>query len=616
MSIFSVLESNIKKSSENYSEYLSDKKGDFLRGSEFMLYALATMFKNKDFDDIEEGIVDSGYRKEKYDFGIDAIYVTSSNEFIKNVEDLEGYNEDAKFNIQIFQFKRGTGIQQSDILKLKRGLEKVFIDGDIKESDNLYFYNRNSEINQIKHELFERFSGENIKISCYLVFGGIEKTIDSDEMIKAEIDEISGVLAKSGYANNKVKIIDCQKLISMASKNDEIVDTLEYKKTFKYITEMASKNQLNGYISIVSARHIGELVKKHQSAMFEANIRDYFKRNDLNSKIIDTCSDENEAKYFWSYNNGLTLTCSKVEEMPNNKYKLYGLQVVNGCQTSNAIYTSIKNKERIKELKGKEKSGEVLNKREKEELEKKQNLQFSENTTIIVKIIETKDDELIYKITETTNSQTPIKPFSLKANDDIQKFIEKYLDSKDIAYERRTNSMRNKGRKNIINIQKLFQLYTAQILFKPSQVKTRPKDLFLTTYDDVFPSVDVKAMNYILYLIPIKVNFTLSKAIREFNKHSDNDYQKTLISYGKLHLGCFMLSSILKSKYSEKGIVENEADILSELENNYEKHFNNALNNFEKVMKSLAGSKKENISDYSKKGELDNKIVRFVKAVK
>ena len=44
------------------------------------------------------------------------------------------------------------------------------------------------------------------------------------------------------------------------------------------------------------------------------------------------------------------MTCSKVEEMPNNKCKFHNLQIVNGCQTSNAIYLALKNKEKVTEL--------------------------------------------------------------------------------------------------------------------------------------------------------------------------------------------------------------------------------------------------------------------------
>lgn len=614
MSIFKVLEGLINKNLENYSEYLVNKTGDILKGSEFMLFSLSNIFKDKEIEEIENGIVDASYREETYDFGIDAIYITASNDFVEQPEELDDYNEDTKFKIHIFQFKKGNGISQADLLKFGTGIKKILIDESITDTDNLYFYNRMNVLNEIKSKLFTNFSSDNISVVCHIVFGGIENNIHSEKILTDELKNIENILKNNGFTNSEILITDCEKLINSPSKNAEIVDIIEYQKTFKYITDTDATNKLNGYISIIKGQDIAELVRKHQSAIFEANIRDYFKRSDLNSKIILTSSDENESKFFWSYNNGLTMTCSKVEEMPNNKYKLHNLQIVNGCQTSNAIYLALKNKERVTELNKKTETGAELSKKENEELAKKINLQFKENTSLLVKIIETKNEDLIYRITETTNSQTPIKAFSLKANDDIQKLIEKYFDDNNVCYERRINSLRNKGKKNIYSIQKLFQLYTSQILFKPSQVKTRPKSMFNSTYDDVFPSLDVKVMNYALYLIPIKVDLALNKGIKDFYKNEAVDnYQKTLISYGKLHFGCFILSSILKANYSERGIVSNELTIQKELENNFQFHFKDALENFERIMKAFAGNKKESIPIEIRKTELDNRIVRFVK---
>lgn len=618
MSIFKVLEANINKYNENYSEFLSDKKGDTLKGSEFMLYSLSSIFKDKEINDIENGIIDSSYRGEKYDFGIDAIYITASKDFIESPEELEEYNEDTKFNIHIFQFKRGSGISQADLLKFKNGIRKVFVEEDIKEEDNLYFFNRMTVLNEIKSKLYTDFSSDNISVLCHIVFGGIESNLYSESIINDELIDIKKTLSDGGFVNSRIVVTDCEGLINAPSKNEEVVDIIEYQKTFKYITDSDPKTKLNGYISIVNGNDIAELVRKHQSAIFEANIRDYFKRNDLNSKIIATSSDEQESKFFWSYNNGLTMTCSKVEEMPNNKYKLHNLQIVNGCQTSNAIYQAVKNRERVVELNKKVDDGKELTKKEDDELNKIKSLQFYENTTLLVKIIETKDEDLIYKITETTNSQTPIKAFSLRANDDIQKLIEKFLEDYGVAYERRINSLRNKGKKNVVSIQRLFQLFISQIQFKPSQVKTRPKTLFISTYDDVFPAINVKSMNYVLYLVPIKVDFALNKAIKEYLVKNPllDSYKKTLISYGKLHLGLFMLSSILKSEYNEKGIVKNEEKILKELDLKYLLHFEDAIENFEKVMKSFAGNKKEAIPIEIRKSELDNRLVKYIKSRK
>ncbi len=615
MSIFKVLEGNINKSLEYFSDYLNDKKGDTLRGSEFMFYSLSNMFKDKEIDALEVGIVDSSYRNEKHDFGIDAIYITASNDFIEEPEEIDNYIEDTKFKIHIFQFKRGTSTTQADLLKFSSGIKKVLIDEDIPDTDNLYFYNRMLLLNEIKNELFKKFSSDNISVYCHIVFGGIESNITNETILMNEIGKIGDLLKSNGFINNEIVITDCKSLITASSKSEQIIDIIEYQKTFKYITDTDTKSKLNGYISIVSGKDIAELVRKHQTSIFEANIRDYHKNVDLNSKIIETSASEKEAKFFWSFNNGLTMTCSKVEEMPSNKYKLHNLQIVNGCQTSNAIYLALKNRERVQELLETKETEKKLSKKEEEELKEKSSLQFNDDTTILVKIIETNDEDLIYRITETTNSQTPIKAFSLKANDDIQKLIEKYLEDNDVHYERRINELRNKGKKNIYSIQKLFQLYTSQILYRPSQVRTNPKNMFVSTYDLVFPAPHVKSPNYLLYLIPIKIDTALTKAIANYLKLNPtiDNYLKTLLTYGKLHLGCFLLSSILGSKYDEKGIVNNESHIISELDKNLDKHFLDALENFKRILRKFAGHRKESIPGAVKKNELDTIIVRFIK---
>jgi len=614
MSIFKVLDNSIEDACLDFNHLLTAKNGDVLKGAEFMLFSLGRIFPDKEIDEIEVGIVDSSYREEKLDFGIDAIYITASNDFIENVEDVTDYNEDTKFKVHLFQFKRGNGIAQADLLKFRRGIEKVFVKEDISEDDNLYFATRMSVLQEIKTKIFTEFPSENISVICHLAFGGIESNIINNNLLSDELSEIRSLLLYNGYVNCDIIITDCQALIKGPNHHQNIVDIIQYEKNFKYITDTDSSNKLNGYISIVKGSEIAELVRKHQSSIFEANIRDYFKRSDLNSKIIETSSSAEEAKYFWSYNNGLTMTCSKVEELPGSKYKLHNLQIVNGCQTSNALYSALKNKERCQELKAKQSQGLPLTQKETEELNKKINLQFNNGTELLVKIIETKDDELIYRITETTNSQTPIKAFSLKANDDIQKMIEKFLENYNIPYERRINELRNKGKRNIYSIQKLFQLYTSIILFKPSQVKTTPKKMFLSTYDDVFPTPEVKSINFLLYYIPILIDININEAIKEFGSFSETDgYRKTLIAYGKFHLGCFLLSSILKKDYNEKGIIAKEISIKSELENNLELHFYDAIENLERVLKNFAGNKKESIPSAIRKAELDARIAKFVR---
>jgi len=139
--------------------------------------------------------------------------------------------------------------------------------------------------------------------------------------------------------------------------------------------------------------------------------------------------------------------------------------------------------------------------------------------------------------------------------------------------------------------------------------------MFINTYDSVFPQPSVKIFNFNLYYIPIIVDIAINKRIREIQRQQliTDDFTRTILSYGKLHLGCFILSSILKNKYKEKGIIEKEEIIINELNNNINDHMNDAIIQFEKILKSFSGTRKESIPQSVRKIDLDQKIVRFVK---
>ena len=119
-------------------------------------------------------------------------------------------------------------------------------------------------LNKIKDGLYERFSSDQIQVVCHIVFGGMAINITSDSLLMDEIKNIKSQFTNNGFINVEINILDCQELINLSIGVGKIVDTIEYQKTFKYITDIDSENKLNGYISIVKGKNIADLVKKYQ----------------------------------------------------------------------------------------------------------------------------------------------------------------------------------------------------------------------------------------------------------------------------------------------------------------------------------------------------------------
>jgi hypothetical protein len=615
MSLVDLINTRVQQKVENLVEF-SHLNNSIQQGIGFSIHSLESIFNNFNNTEIENGIVDSSYREETFDYGIDALYVTGNKECIETIEQLEEFNEQSKFEFHILQFKKGNGLDHPTLLKLQEGVNKAFIHNEIDESKNEYMYEKLSMLKKIRQEIFEKYPSKNITIKVYIAFSGAKKVAEEDDYVVEKIRDIKNDLYSSGYSNVEFLLLGAQELLDLENGNADITDIITFKESFKYVTAGENEKKLNGHITILKGEEIAKLVEKYQNSLFELNIRDYYKKNVNNNRILSTCSSNEESKYFWSFNNGLTITCKEVEELPDDKLRLKNMQIVNGCQTSNSLYQAYLNISRYEELSQKE----TLNKKEQAEKDRIENQRLDANTSVLVKIIETQDDDLVYRITESTNSQTAISSFSIKANDDIHKNIENFMKDYGVYYERRVNYYRNKkdiASKDIIDIKKMSQVYMSMINFRPSQAMSSPKAMFLQNYNSIFPDPSVHhSLDYKLYLVPAIVQRAVEQKIKQIQrkKEEKNSYNKKILSYGKFHLGCFILFSILGKNYSRRGISNNFDMINENIYDNdkFQMHFSNALTNLRLTLEGLGCESEEAVNQELKSKEIDSQIASIV----
>ncbi|MBD2178457.1 AIPR family protein [Pseudanabaena sp. FACHB-1998] len=94
------------------------------------------------------------------------------------------------------------------------------------------------------------------------------------------------------------------------------------------------------FYGLVKASDLAVLYQQHDKRLFEKNIRYYLGTEDVNSAIAETVREQPSELFY--LNNGLTITCSKVElpsghNQKSTKFTLQGFSVVNGAQTVGAI---------------------------------------------------------------------------------------------------------------------------------------------------------------------------------------------------------------------------------------------------------------------------------------
>ena len=97
--------------------------------------------------------------------------------------------------------------------------------------------------------------------------------------------------------------------------------------------------KIKTYVCVFPGNFLADIYQNYSSRLLERNVRAFLSfKNKINRGILTTIEDEPEN--FIAYNNGLTATARSVELTPdqNGIKKIYGLQIVNGGQTTNTIY--------------------------------------------------------------------------------------------------------------------------------------------------------------------------------------------------------------------------------------------------------------------------------------
>lgn len=104
-----------------------------------------------------------------------------------------------------------------------------------------------------------------------------------------------------------------------------------------------SFDDYESYLAVMDAKTLVEIYDKYGQRLLERNIRTFLQfRGNVNRGLKNTI--EYEPHKFFAYNNGITAVASGVEiDSQGNIIKIQNFQIVNGGQTSSAIYAAYKN---------------------------------------------------------------------------------------------------------------------------------------------------------------------------------------------------------------------------------------------------------------------------------
>ena len=342
--------------------------------------------------------------------GLDGVAIIVNERLVLNIDDLtEAISTESTLSVRFvfIQSKTSEHFSGSEIGDFIYGV-KAFFEGE----DNRPITNDKMEaLIRIKDEIYAKSIDFDINpiIDMYYVCCG--RWDDSNGLSNRINLDLKPLRDSSDYSEVKFYPYDADKIILTYKELKKKISrtlTMEKRVTFPTIPGVTQS-----FMGIVKCKEfVGILVDsdgKMLTNIFEDNVRDFQGYNQINREIKETIWSKEDQNRFALLNNGITIVAKSIK-LVGDSAEIYDYQIVNGCQTSNVLFD---------------------------------NSSFlTEESYIVVKLIEVSDPQIKDRVIYTTNRQTEVKAEAFTSTKQFHKSLQDYYDSIDaqyrLYYERRS----------------------------------------------------------------------------------------------------------------------------------------------------------------------------------
>lgn len=426
------------------------------------------------------------------DRGVDALFVDE---------------RDGKNTIHVFQFKYAEAFERAKSNFPSKEIDKIlsFLT-DLLDQDKSMEQSCNPMLWEKTKEAWQSLSKKHAAIEIHFCSNTLPMIDDERARLRRSLDKWNGV-REHHYGLDEIINLFLSSKQPKIDRDIRIIDKDYYDRTDGNVRALICTLDAAELVKLITDPDNEQMVYR---PIFDENVRIYLSgRNNINKEIISTALSD-DRHLFWYLNNGLTITCSSFSYVKGSRAPIVSLkdvQIVNGGQTSNALFEAFtQDRERVSDV------------------------------LLLARIIEAKEQSVGQKVSETTNSQTPIKSRDLRANTLVQRKIEEALAALGYFYERKTNQFANKPRDKRIDAQTAGQAYLAYALDMPEVAKKDRGRVFGDLFETVF-SDDLLPKNLLVPLNVLKEIEIFKKDVqRRLRNNEKVDQEDLFIIDGAYHV--------------------------------------------------------------------------------
>lgn len=473
----------------------------------FEIFSIATVI-DRSFQEVYDNILIKGTK----DGGVDGIHFIEQGDY---------------YLMYVFQCKNSKGIKANQVDKFRNDFKDIFINGNKANKQNL-------EDLQPKIDEYTQISANGYIIEPKLFFlynglnnddsrGANQQIFDTYHNIDQgfEIWDSENIYSK---ISNLIKAQNRRKDINFTFKPENSNISLQDNQSL-YSYSIQNVRAINFRIPAVDLCELISLELTQNGTydyLFSENIRGFLgMRARANQKMSQTLDNNTESIYFPFLNNGITIICQKLVIPTSPQAGVYNVPainpvIVNGLQTSRVLYTKYK--------------------------ESKTSIQ---NVFVNIRLYETDDPELIDKITDATNTQTPINFRDKVSNKNFNEWTKQLFEINNIAYlTKRGETFSNKLSKDLnesVNSDTVLKFWFATFYEKPDIAKNSISKVLEEIYDGANSANPLKSLfngskDSPIYhqLLRAYIIYKKVQLEKQNSKNSSNflPYSDELLSYG------------------------------------------------------------------------------------
>ncbi|TAE10713.1 MAG: hypothetical protein EAZ95_14480 [Bacteroidetes bacterium] len=535
---------------------------------------------------------------------------------------LETENNNEK-HLHLFQYKisetnKGAA-SPTEVLNFATFANNFFVHPELRGTETLPIL---EEIDKKVHDFLNKKRGNSIKVKCHYInnvagiFSGNQANF-KPVMGRFEYDKQVWGFEIQVYGKQDILDLIEDGKIRVGVETIEII-TDQPQHAYRY-EDNAHKKELGLPTKvIIGFCNVNELIrlqdKYHHNQLFAENVRLYLgNRTSVNKDIIRTITTD-ESNWFPYMNNGISIICDSLKLGSINARKnvlpleLTNLQIINGCQTVNALYDAKYNELTRDNFK---------------------------SSTLLVKIYQIEPTQQVFKqnVIRATNNQNAVKAYSLYANDSIQVDIQDVLKKLGYLYDRKGEGKAYEG--NFITMLNATLAYYTIFIKKGDIVRdsARQSRAFKQEeYDKIF-RIETIEDEYIGALHNLSVRLLLSalllEKIRELNAQRATKYLEKLpiikkSSYFLITL-YYYLHEVFFNKITAKYLqfLQEETSIHKikniavdeEFFRHIENSFDALVQHYQKVYDSIPAEKKMDIDNLLKSKDFSEAFQKTIEGI-